>query len=129
MSCRYVWLVPDYTFVSVDATTSFKIRVQDHADDTKPDLAKGAGGAYRYLDIERNIYQRRKVVHLTLLRSESAQDKLVGWDGMTADINSNRGGDYLYLFWKSVSVVKSEVAVKGDKKSTVFQKKAAHHRN
>lgn len=44
----------------------------------------------------------RFVIEVGLWRTDSQQGSApAGWSGMTADINNNRGGDFLYLVWKT----------------------------
>jgi hypothetical protein len=66
------------------------------------DLAKGAGGDYRYLRLERDGGTKIREVRL-LRRGDEADFAVVralGFDGASDDINKGRGGDYLYIVWK-----------------------------
>ena len=100
---RYVWLVPEYDATPADAITSFDIVIESFADPNLDDLAKGAGGDYRYIIPARDPREPRKVTQVILLRSDSAIDGIpAGWSGKTIDINKGRGKTYLYLVWKSV---------------------------
>ncbi|EDR09680.1 uncharacterized protein LACBIDRAFT_319013 [Laccaria bicolor S238N-H82] len=49
----HVYLYPRYTLLYEEAISGLSLIVQDNSDSSKSDLAKGAGGKYRYLDIER----------------------------------------------------------------------------
>ena len=99
---RFVWLVPHYTEDARGAATGFEVIIQGDSDPSLQDLAKGAGGDYRYLKIETDVTQERKVTQVTLLRQDSALTKVPeGWDGTTIDINKGRGKTYLYLIWKT----------------------------
>ena len=69
---RYVWLVPVYTFDTPDASTSYDIRIQKDPIAGKDDLAKGAGGHYRYLFDIQDQRQDMKILEVKLLRSGSA---------------------------------------------------------
>ncbi|CVK86291.1 uncharacterized protein FMAN_06388 [Fusarium mangiferae] len=74
-----------------------------HGDGARTDdLAKGAKGEYRYLDWSRNMTANRFITEFALWRQTIPQGAPpAGWDGMTSDINAGRGGDNLYLIWKS----------------------------
>ncbi|EAU83124.1 hypothetical protein CC1G_11650 [Coprinopsis cinerea okayama7 len=102
---NYVWLVPEYTRKYKDALTGLDFVQQDHKDDRYMDLAKGAGGSYRYLVPAYNTREKNKFTECTLLRSNHgislSQVKNWGWSGMTLDINAGRGGDFLYVLWKT----------------------------
>ena len=66
------------------------------------DFAKGTGGDYRYLLLERDAAQAAKVTVVALLRlAKEMHSRPAGWDGNTPDINKGRGGTYLYLLWKT----------------------------
>ena len=86
------------------AVTSFDIVIQKERDPSRDDLAKGAGGDYRYLILVKNITQLEKVTEIALLRL----DGTVG-DGPKSDwkyssnINEGRGQPALYLIWKTSS--------------------------
>ncbi|KAK7032626.1 hypothetical protein VNI00_012889 [Paramarasmius palmivorus] len=98
---EYVYLTPITTNNPNDAATSFKIVIQSHADPEKKDLAKGAGGDYRYV-IPMRDPGARKITSARLLRSGSKQDyPPSGFNGLSTDINQGRKGDYLYIVWKS----------------------------
>jgi hypothetical protein len=65
------------------------------------DLAKGAGGDYRYV---RPCYDQASyaVTDVALWRTGDQQwNAPDGWHGKSADINEGRGGDYLYLVWRT----------------------------
>ncbi|KAI0739512.1 hypothetical protein C8Q80DRAFT_1357391 [Daedaleopsis nitida] len=101
---KYVWLVPQYTENASQGVTGFEIVIQGSADGSMQDLAKGAGGDYRYLLIKTDVTQERKVTQVTLLRQDSALSGVpAGWDGATIDINKGRGKTYLYLLWKTAA--------------------------
>ena len=101
---RYVWLVPQYTNDPDSAVTSFQIDIQSQENPDLDDLAKGAGGDYRYLLSAQDITQINKVIEVGLLRSDQeVPSPPDGWDGQTIDINKSRGKTYLYLLWKTAS--------------------------
>ena len=64
--------MPVYTFDTPDASTSFDIRIQEDSISGKDDLAKGAGGDYRYLFDIQDQRQNMKILEVKLLRSGSA---------------------------------------------------------
>ena len=98
---RYVWLIPVFTSTASAAVTGFSIAIQKSADPAFNDLAKGAGGDYRYLLLENDAEQAEKVTEVALLRlGEALVERPAGWDGNTIDINKGRGKTYLYLLWK-----------------------------
>lgn len=104
MLSRYVWLVPQYTQTVDAAATGFEIVIQGDANPALEDLAKGAGGDYRYILTQKNVGSKHKVTDSALLRSDSAVEGTpAGWNGMTIDINKGRGKTYLYVLWKTTS--------------------------
>ena len=89
--------------------TGFSIAIQKSADPAFNDLAKGAGGEWRYVRAVRDTREPRKVVEAQLVRSSTRLvpgdvAALMGsqsWEGARRDINEGRGGDYLYLVWRT----------------------------
>jgi hypothetical protein len=69
---RYVWLVPVYTLEATQAATSFEIRIQGSGIGGKDDLAKDAGGDWRYIFTIQDSRQLRKIVEVKLFRSGDA---------------------------------------------------------
>ncbi|KAF3761205.1 hypothetical protein M406DRAFT_73640 [Cryphonectria parasitica EP155] len=70
----------------------------------KDDLAKGAGGPYRYFSWSNNMNANNFVTDVALWRSSDAQGNPPnGWHHKSDDINEGRGGDYLYLVWRTKS--------------------------
>ena len=68
------------------------------------DLAKGAGGDYRYLLPISDTGNPNKITSLRLCRSSSAVTSPPdGYSGMSANINSGRDKDFLYLLYQTVS--------------------------
>ncbi|EWZ01168.1 hypothetical protein FOYG_00844 [Fusarium oxysporum NRRL 32931] len=75
-----------------------------HGDAARTDnLAKGAGGDYRFLDWTRtNFISVRFNTDFALWHQTIPQGAPpAGWHGMISDINAGRGGGCLYLVWKS----------------------------
>ncbi|KAJ3559522.1 hypothetical protein NM688_g295 [Phlebia brevispora] len=106
----YVYLEPVYTTRAADACNSFRLVIQDSEDSNYNDLAKGAGGAYRYLLPLSDMKNEDKITSLGLYRSSSSiSSPPSGYSGMTGDINKDRGGDYLYLIWKTETVSFTQV--------------------
>lgn len=99
-----------YTNEPKQAATFFHIVVQDVPNALYVDLAKGAGGVYRYLVPVRHARQKRKIVGAILYHTTdglnapklSALVKSLGYNGSTTNINEGKGGDCLYLLWKSI---------------------------
>ena len=104
--CSYVWLVPKYTTNVDDAVTGFDLFIQENADDSKPDLARGAGGKWRYLVPVKIPQERKKITEIALMRRQGGDysGPGSGYVGRTQDINRHRGGDFLFLVAKDVEV-------------------------
>lgn len=99
---RYVWLVPTYTRDIALAATSFHIVVQTNSDSKMDDLAKGAGGGYRYIFCKADKDEQKKIVHAVILRTTAAVNSTPpGWDMITADINKGRRKSRLYILLKT----------------------------
>ena len=75
---------------------------QSQPDESKADLARGAGGLYRYLQLERSSTEKRTYLKILRSKDESDLNKKMrfGFDGHSSDINEGRGGDYLYILWE-----------------------------
>ena len=99
-----MWLVPEFTHKVEDAVTGFDVFIG--AAGHWPDLAKGAGGAFRHLVPIRNPRVKTKITEVALMRRESGDHRGggPGFVGSTIDLNQSRGGDWLYFIWKSVEV-------------------------
>lgn len=99
---RHVWLVPTYTRDVAAAATSFHIVVQNNSDSKIDDLARGAGGGYRYLFCKVDKEEPKKIVHAVLFRTSTGINSTpAGWDMMTADINKGRRKSRLYILLKT----------------------------
>lgn len=97
-----MWLVPEYTTDPNSAAIAFQISVQSIADLAFDDLAKGAGGDYRYLAPRYDAKVRTKVTEVQLLRSGApVKAPPAGWQGISNDVNVGRQRTYLYVIWKS----------------------------
>ncbi|XP_021950037.1 uncharacterized protein LOC110847405 [Folsomia candida] len=99
----YIWLVPKWTSRLDQGLTSLRIELQNTEDKAFKDLAKGAGGLYRYLKTVKDVTVKKRISEVALWRTDKA-DEIPGghpWEGCTSDINQYRKKDYLYICWKS----------------------------
>ncbi|KAN0076572.1 hypothetical protein V8E54_006714 [Elaphomyces granulatus] len=103
MKGKYVWLTPKWSSESSNAVSNIRIIIQKESDPNFEDLAKGAGGDYRYLRLERNGSDKIHALQLLRRKDEVSFETInaLGFDGVSTDINKGRGGDYLYLVWKN----------------------------
>ena len=96
----HIYLYPRYTLLYEEAISGLSLILQDNSDSSKTDLAMGAPGQYRYLNIERDSdIDATKICDVMLLRSKQRGGLPQGWDGMF-DLNRSRGNEFLYLVWK-----------------------------
>ncbi|KAI0091202.1 hypothetical protein BDY19DRAFT_689153 [Irpex rosettiformis] len=101
---EYVWLVPTYTYNASEAATRFDLFIQGNAHPGWDDLAKGAGGSFRYLQPVPDANNYSKITDLKLYRSDSGIAALpVPYTGHTNDINANRKKTFLYLIWSTAT--------------------------
>ncbi|KAL3479833.1 hypothetical protein BJX99DRAFT_255269 [Aspergillus californicus] len=100
---KFVWLIASYHNNHSTAISDIRIAITDNERSGEDDLARGAGGQFRYIEI--NHDGGTKIAELRLLRSnEQATQALInslGYNGWSNDINGGRGGDFLYLMWKN----------------------------
>ncbi|KAI9147015.1 hypothetical protein HJFPF1_13045 [Paramyrothecium foliicola] len=76
--------------------------VLDNPIEGRDDIAKGAGGSYRYLQWSNDMRANHFISSIWVWRTkEEKHSPPEGWSGKTDDINAGRGGDYLYIIWKS----------------------------
>ena len=102
ISCRYVWIVPVYTYDAAEAATIFDLFIQDSGHSGWDDLAAGAGGSYRFLVPVPDASNPVKITDLSLYRSNNGVTTFPAqYTGHTSDINANRKGTYLYLLWST----------------------------
>lgn len=102
---KYVYLEPVWTTNTAEAAEVIDIIIQDHAssDPNDLDLAKGAVG-FQYRYVYTNTYWGLfGITQVALIEGERGRVP-DGWDGITVDINKNRGGRHLYLVWKRVDL-------------------------
>ena len=84
------------------AATRLQVVVLNESFPGKDDLAKGAGGDFRYIFAWANPDAKRKVTEVMLFRTAGEiTNPPPGWDFVTGDINDRRGGSYLYLIGKT----------------------------
>lgn len=110
---RWVYLKPVFTNQVKRALTDVRVRIEDSAwsGDGTPDLAKGAGGKYRYLQFNRDVKNNKKYEAAALLRRAGGPASINDapkFNVITSDINAGRGGDYLYVVFKSRQVFEIE---------------------
>ena len=106
MDIHSVWLVPVTSDDPKDAATNIMVHISDDAVSGYDDLAKGAGGKYRYLFIQRDSDVGQKAFKVALMRKAKddgpvtiEQAAAEGYNRLTGDINVGRGGDYLHLVY------------------------------
>ncbi|KAF8535215.1 hypothetical protein BDD12DRAFT_753239 [Trichophaea hybrida] len=101
---KYVWLVPEWTKVARDACTSFDVIIRDDGHPSSPpDLAKGAGGKFRFLYPVKDVRNAEKVVAMALLRSSNgggSLDQAKGYSRLSEDLNRHRGEGFLHVVYK-----------------------------
>lgn len=85
-----------------EAAVRFDLFIQAKEHKGWSDLAKGAGGSFRYLRAVQDENNADKITELKLHRSAASPVKDFGdWDGHTGDINQGRALSYLYFMWKN----------------------------
>ncbi|KAI1346400.1 hypothetical protein F5Y01DRAFT_319767 [Xylaria sp. FL0043] len=105
---EYVWLVPEWTQDRDKAVTYFEVVITGSSQAGMSDLAKGAGGKYRYLVPQADVHIEKKLKRLALYRKSNSEGpvhesdiKDRGYTDFSTDINAGRGGDYLHLIWEA----------------------------
>ena len=111
---RYVYLEPIYTSQVARALTDVRVIIQNDPwtppDGTTGtnDLAKGAGGKFRYLQFGRNTSIFTKYEAAVMLRKDDGQggslSEVPNYNVLTTDINKDRGGDFLYVAFRARDV-------------------------
>jgi len=100
-----VYLIPQYTSDIQNAAIAIRSYHQSQPQAGNMDLAQGAGGDYRYLSVNTNghgLPTLPPIIQVAMLRSRERQNGPPnGFAGITDDINAGRGGDYLYIIWKT----------------------------
>ncbi|EXF83910.1 hypothetical protein CFIO01_03933 [Colletotrichum fioriniae PJ7] len=107
---EYTYVVKSFTTDPSQAITGLSIEI---TGDSNPalggDMAKGAGGDFRYVVTSQDLNLPTRISEVQLWRSPNDSVTLAdainaGWDGISTDINHGRSGAYLYLVWKDVQV-------------------------
>ncbi|KAI0404132.1 hypothetical protein F4802DRAFT_607591 [Xylaria palmicola] len=105
---EYVWLTTEWTDDLDKAATYFEVRITGSAQAGLDDLAKGAGGDYRYLIAQQDAHVEKKIRRLALYRKSNSEGPVTssdiagrGYTDFSTDINAGRGGDYLHLIWQA----------------------------
>ncbi|KAL8801251.1 MAG: hypothetical protein Q9182_004600 [Xanthomendoza sp. 2 TL-2023] len=107
---KYCYLVPTFTNQVNEAMTQCRMRVESSplsGPNITDDLAKGAGGKYRYLQFNKDPNSHVKMTAAALFRHVGNAPTIKdapGWDVMTSDINEERRGDWLYVVFKTREV-------------------------
>lgn len=100
---RSAWLVSHYTSTPGAACTGFDVYIQTNDKRNYPDLSKGVGRERRYIVPVTSPSNNDKITEVRLLRSHSSTVRPPeGYSRISRNINQGRGGDYLYLVWKTV---------------------------
>ncbi|KAK3385119.1 hypothetical protein B0H63DRAFT_522460 [Podospora didyma] len=91
---RYVWLVPRRAPRPRMMVDKFWTDIRNSRDEGRnDDLAKGAGGDYRYFSWSNDMSATQA--------GDAQSNPPGGWDHKSDDINKGCGGDYLYLVWRT----------------------------
>jgi hypothetical protein len=89
----HVWLRPIYTYNPSEAVNCFHVEIhKNQRYESLGDLARGAGGAYRYL-VPSNSGGSDKIRDVWLSDLQNGR-------GFTKDINEGRRGRFLFLNWE-----------------------------
>lgn len=103
---KFIYLQPLWTKHSAAAVGDISVRTSGSFPQWAKkrgltDLAKGAGGDFRFLDVKHGAGFESGITEITLWEKRLYAIPH-GWDGMTQDINKGRGGRFLYLVWRSI---------------------------
>ena len=104
-ACRCVWLVLHYTTDAAKAATSFDVLIQAFEDPKMRDLAKRAGGEFRYVVPRADRRLADKIADVAFVRADSPLARPpAGWHGFSInDLNKGRKKGCLYVVWRTVS--------------------------
>lgn len=104
-SSRFVWFVPVFTTDVAKAATSFDVLIQAFEDSKLADLAKRAGGDFRYVVPRADRKLPEKIVEVGVVRSDVPLTRPPsGWHGYCFnDLSKGRKKGCLYVVWKTVS--------------------------
>ncbi|KAG8629101.1 hypothetical protein KVT40_002966 [Elsinoe batatas] len=97
-----VWLEGRYATSPSEMVHEIAIDIRNKTQDRNDSLSKGAEGSPRFLDLKRDVNKNEFIRTYGLLKT-SREHKYPpsGWSGISNDINTGRGGDYLYIVWRS----------------------------
>ncbi|CAK7212931.1 hypothetical protein SCUCBS95973_001627 [Sporothrix curviconia] len=99
---EFVWLIPHKASSPHIMADNIWVDIRDSSDGDRDDLAKGAGGDYRYLSWTNNMNATHFITDIALWRAADKKDSPPeNWHHKSDDINRGRGGDYLYLVWRT----------------------------
>lgn len=95
-----VFLVVEYTAISKDACTGFQSLSVAVGEDPKNTNDRKSS-----LVVVKDLTECAKVTDVAVIRSSSDAgldfEKIKQYDGMSDDLNAYRGGDSLYLLWRT----------------------------
>jgi len=102
----FVWLKPIWTDDVTKAVTSIEFVKQKEANSEYKDLAKGAGGDYRYLKLLRDPQSKARITEAGLWRQLNKTEgprypPKETYQFVTKDLNMDREGDYLFVCWNA----------------------------
>ncbi|GJE96972.1 hypothetical protein PsYK624_131820 [Phanerochaete sordida] len=102
---KCVWLVPHYTTDAAKAATSFDVLVQAFEDPKLRDLAKRAGGEFRYVVPRADRRLADKIADVAFVRADAPLARPpASWHGFSInDLNKGRKKGCLYVVWRTAS--------------------------
>ncbi|KAJ3278975.1 hypothetical protein HDU79_001035 [Rhizoclosmatium sp. JEL0117] len=100
----YVSLEPIWTSKAWEACSGIRFWKSKNGQSGYTDMAKGTGGEYRYIEVTRS--PGPKIVEVRLWRtSRGSKPSVLGYK-YCDNLNEGRGGDDLYVCWKTEDDVK-----------------------
>ena len=105
LAVRFIWLVPIFTTDTARAATSFDVLIQSYEDPKLNDLARRAGGDFRYVVPCADRKVSDKIIEVGILRADKPLARPpAGWHGYSVnDLNKGRKKGCLYVVWKTAS--------------------------
>ena len=103
----WVYIKPLYTHVEAEAATGFQITITDKPIPQMKNIARGAGGLFRYIEPQ-YIKDDQKIIDIHF-RTQTG----LGFGVCTTNINYRRGGRELFLCWVKgkIMLIKSISAI------------------
>ncbi|RAH79623.1 hypothetical protein BO86DRAFT_381103 [Aspergillus japonicus CBS 114.51] len=99
---KFVWLVAQYHDERGTGISDIRVVFSDHAREGALDLAKGAGGLYRYLEFRYGGEGERHVKQVVLARRSepmtAATAQRLGFQDFSDNIDHGRRS-FIYLLW------------------------------